>query len=151
MSEEEMNTLRGEKPGDTTDLSDVLPVNLTSSLWQKEMKAMMNDSKMEEKDRERINKELKDMTKGNQHQLDPYSEKGYTESYGAQPSKDKLADRMIKAMSDNQIDVYGQPIEENKNEISNNKQLGYIKVGILSIMSLAVSLGIVVLGVMIGR
>ena len=40
-----MNTLRGEKPGDTTDLSDVLPVNLTSSLWQKEMKAMMNDSK----------------------------------------------------------------------------------------------------------
>ena len=54
-------------------------------------------------------------------------------------------------MSDNQIDVYGQPIEENKNEISNNKQMGYIKVGILSVMSLAVSLGIVVLGVMIGR
>ena len=107
--------------------------------------------RMNDNDRERVNEELRKMTQGlSKEQMSPFYDTSYTEVGGAAlPSNvSKQADQIIEAMANNQIDTNGNPIVEN--EMTNNKQMGYIKVGVLSIMSIAVSMGILVLGVMIG-
>lgn len=65
-----------------------------------------------------------------------------------QSLKEKQAYEMIQAMANGQLDTNGQPIIQNQEQISNGRQMGFVKVWILVFITTVISLGIIILGMM---
>lgn len=80
---------------------------------------------------------------------DPRSEQIREESQEYLKKTNMELDAMIQAMENGTLDTNGNPLVEN--QMYNGRQLGFIKVGILGIISVLVSIGIIVLAVIFNR
>ena len=65
------------------------------------------------------------------------------------PEIEQRAEQMVEAMARGEIDTNGQPIMGQQNSVGYyyTKNMGFVKLGILGILSIVVTIGIIVLGV----
>lgn len=66
-------------------------------------------------------------------------------------SPEQQAEIMIQAMANGTLDTNGQPIVQNQEQMNNGRQMGFIKVWMLGIITTIVSIGIVALGIIITK
>ena len=68
-----------------------------------------------------------------------------------QMTTSQQADAMIQAMVNGQLDTNGQPIVDNQEQMTNDRQMGFAKVWLLGLITTLVSVGIIVLGIMLTK
>lgn len=81
--------------------------------------------------------------------LDTYME--YCDKKQLQADIKKQAESMVEAMANGQLDTNGQPIIQNQEITSNNRKMGFAKIWVLGILTIIVSIGIIVIGVLLNK